>query len=92
MALGRYDDVLRSICRQVDVDPEHFFQAIARDDIKVALRRNTEELVERGGFGSPTIFVNGDDMYFGNDRMPLVRAAVIAHRAASGSASQAIRP
>lgn len=86
------DDVLRSICRQVDVDPEHFFQAIARDDIKAALRRNTEEIVERGGFGSPTMFVDGDDMYFGNDRMPLIRAAVIARRAASGAAKQASRP
>jgi hypothetical protein len=27
----------------------------------------------RRRFGSPTIFVNGDDMYFGNDRLPLVR-------------------
>ena len=26
----------------------------------------------RGGFGSPTIFIDGDDMYFGNDRLPLV--------------------
>jgi 2-hydroxychromene-2-carboxylate isomerase len=26
-------------------------------------------------FGSPTIFV-GNDMYFGNDRMPLIREAL----------------
>ena len=32
-------------------------------------------LIARGGFGSPTMFVNGDDMYFGNDRLELVRAA-----------------
>ena len=36
------------------------------------LRRNTDELIERGGFGSPTLFINRDDMYFGNDRLPLV--------------------
>ena len=29
----------------------------------------------RGGFGSPTVFV-GDSMFFGNDRLPLVRAAL----------------
>ena len=40
------------------------------------LRANTDELMARGGFGSPTMFVNGDDMYFGNDRLPLVRAAL----------------
>ena len=28
--------------------------------------------MERGGFGSPTFFVNGDDMYFGNDRIQLL--------------------
>ena len=27
----------------------------------------------RGGFGSPTIFVDKTDMYFGNDRLPLIR-------------------
>jgi 2-hydroxychromene-2-carboxylate isomerase len=32
--------------------------------------------MRRGGFGSPTIFLNGDDMYFGNDRLPLVREAL----------------
>ena len=36
--------------------------------------------MRRGGFGSPTIFVDGADMYFGNDRLPLVREA-LARRA-----------
>ena len=35
------------------------------------------EFRTRGGFGSPTMFVGGDDMYFGNDRLELVRDAVI---------------
>ena len=30
----------------------------------------------RGGFGSPTIFIDKTDMYFGNDRLPLVREAL----------------
>jgi 2-hydroxychromene-2-carboxylate isomerase len=34
-------------------------------------------VVARGGFGSPTIFVDKTDMYFGNDRMPLIREAVL---------------
>ena len=28
-------------------------------------------VITRGGFGSPTIFVDGS-MFFGNDRLPLV--------------------
>ena len=39
-------------------------------------QRTTQELIDRGGFGSPTIFVNGEDMFFGNDRLPLVEAAL----------------
>jgi 2-hydroxychromene-2-carboxylate isomerase len=30
----------------------------------------------RGGFGSPTIFIDKTDMYFGNDRLPLIQAAL----------------
>ena len=45
-------------------------------EVKDRLRANTEEVIARGGFGSPTMFVDGDDMYFGNDRLPLVEAAL----------------
>jgi 2-hydroxychromene-2-carboxylate isomerase len=45
-----------------------------------SLRAITQELIDRGGFGSPTMFVDGDDMYFGNDRMPLIRDAVLRRR------------
>jgi 2-hydroxychromene-2-carboxylate isomerase len=36
--------------------------------------------VRRGGFGSPTLFLDGDDMYFGNDRLVLVEARLAASR------------
>jgi 2-hydroxychromene-2-carboxylate isomerase len=70
------DAVLARICAQIGIDPKAFFEAITRQDIKDGLRANAEELIRRGGFGSPTIFVAGSDMYFGNDRLPLVREAV----------------
>jgi 2-hydroxychromene-2-carboxylate isomerase len=66
------DEVLAAICRQVGLEPEAFFEAIAGQHCKDRLRENTDELIARGGFGSPTVFVDGDDMYFGNDRLPLV--------------------
>ena len=66
------DDVLAGIVREVGLDEEAFFRAIRSDEIKLRLRANTDELMARGGFGSPTLFVDGDDMYFGNDRIPLV--------------------
>ena len=36
---------------------------------------NGNNLLARGGFGTPTLLV-GDDLYFGNDRLPLVEAAL----------------
>jgi 2-hydroxychromene-2-carboxylate isomerase len=44
--------------------------------MKATLRANTDEIIARGGFGSPTMFVDGGDMYFGNDVLPLVSAAL----------------
>lgn len=44
--------------------------------VKDRLRTNTQDLIARGGYGSPSIFVNHDDMYFGNDQLPLIRRAI----------------
>ena len=74
------DDVLTAICQKAGVDPAAFFAAINEQTNKDRLRNNTDELIKRGGFGSPTIFVGGTDMYFGNDRMPLIKDAVLRGR------------
>jgi len=66
------DIVLGAICDRVGLDQREFFHAIATQYYKDLLRGNTDELIARGGFGSPTLFINGDDMYFGNDRLELV--------------------
>ena len=50
-------------------------------EMKARLRANTDELIARGGFGSPTYYVNGGDMYFGQDRLVLVREAAAKTRA-----------
>jgi 2-hydroxychromene-2-carboxylate isomerase len=70
------DAEVAEIARRVGLDSDAVLAAIATPEIKAALRANTDELIERGGFGSPSIFVDGDDLYFGNDRLPLVRAAL----------------
>jgi len=69
-------DVLRDIVAGVGLNVEDFFAKIDAPEYKQRLRDNTEELIARGGFGSPTLFVDGDDMYFGNDRLELVRDAL----------------
>lgn len=70
-------DVIADVCRAVDLNPDAILARALAQDIKDKLRANTEEVITRGGFGSPTIFVNRDDMYFGNDRLPLVEAALM---------------
>lgn len=73
--------VLTAICEKTRIDPAALLAAIEQQEIKDKLRATTQELIDRGGFGSPTMFVGGDDMYFGNDRMPLIREAVLRRRA-----------
>lgn len=65
------DDVLRDVVRAVEIDERSYFEKIASEPYKAKLRANTDELIARGGFGSPTMFVEGA-MFFGNDRLPLV--------------------
>ena len=71
------DEVVADIARGVGLDERAFMAAIARPACKERLRANTDELIERGGFGTPTMFVNGSDMYFGNDRLVLVEHALL---------------
>jgi 2-hydroxychromene-2-carboxylate isomerase len=72
------DEVLGGIVDRVGLDRDEFFGKIAAPETKAKLRANTDELIARGGFGSPTLFVNQGDMYFGNDRLVLVREALRA--------------
>ncbi|HVP28807.1 MAG TPA: 2-hydroxychromene-2-carboxylate isomerase [Myxococcota bacterium] len=86
---GRGEDigqeaVLWEIAAEVGLDPTEFCARIASPAVKERLRSDTDELVRRGGFGSPTMFVDGSDMYFGNDRLPLVREALRRARASEG--------
>jgi 2-hydroxychromene-2-carboxylate isomerase len=71
------DEVLAKIVERVGLPRAEYFAAISRPEYKERLRANTDELIARGGFGSPTMFVDGADMYFGNDRLELVRAALL---------------
>ncbi|WP_295526460.1 2-hydroxychromene-2-carboxylate isomerase [Novosphingobium sp. Chol11] len=52
----------------------------ATQPVKDRLRANTDEAIARGAYGSPTVFVEGDHMYFGNDQLPLVRQRLLGPR------------
>ena len=44
-------------------------------EVKARLKATTDEAVARGVFGAPTMFV-GDEMFFGQDRLEWVKAAL----------------
>ena len=70
------DSVLAEVCQRCGIDSKALFAGIAEQAIKDQLKANTDEVMARGGFGSPTIFLDKTDMYFGNDRLPLLRDAL----------------
>ncbi len=63
---------LIKIVKNLNVDPKKFLNFIQQQNTKDRLKNNTQELIDRGGFGSPTFFVNETDMYFGQDRITLI--------------------
>jgi 2-hydroxychromene-2-carboxylate isomerase len=71
------DGALLEAASCADVNGDLILNEIEDVAIKDRLRKNTEELIHRGGFGSPTMFVGKDDMYFGNDRLGLVKNALL---------------
>ena len=70
------DAVIADICRDTGIDPKWLFSAIAEQSVKDALRMNVDEAIARGAFGSPTMFLDDVDMYFGADRIQLLRKAM----------------
>jgi len=77
------DAVLTEVCQRAGIDPQKFFAGIGDQQIKDQLKANTDEVMARGGFGSPTIFLDKTDMYFGNDRLPLLRDALTRRQASA---------
>jgi 2-hydroxychromene-2-carboxylate isomerase len=57
-------EVIAGVAKSVGLDDADFLKRIASDEIKSRLRANVDELIER------------EDMYFGNDRLDLMRAAL----------------
>ena len=78
--------VLADLWAFTGLDKVAAIEQIERPDIREALRANTDELIRRGGYGVPTFFVGGSDMYFGNDRVELVREAVARRQVGAISA------
>ena len=69
------DGPISSVARRIGVDPEEVLSEAASPKSKQSLKFATSEAVERGVFGAPAFFV-GDEMFWGNDRLHFVEAAL----------------
>lgn len=70
------DKFLKKAVEEIGISSEGFLKFINLPETKDRLVKNTEELIKRGGFGSPTFFLDDRDMYFGNDRIQLLEKLV----------------
>jgi 2-hydroxychromene-2-carboxylate isomerase len=80
-------DVISDVLTQAGHDAARVIDASGAQEIKDDLRRRTDEAVARGVFGVPTWFVDGKELYWGQDRIHFVEGKRAAHkeRRASGS-------
>ena len=65
-------DELKAIASDLGLDGDALLEQTQNPQIKQQLIDNTSEAIERGAFGAPTFFV-GDEMFWGNDRIALLR-------------------
>ena len=70
-------EIVRSAFAGSDVPIDTILAATQDPQIKQRLIANTEAVVERGVFGSPSFFV-GDELYFGKDQLRDVEAEIEA--------------
>ncbi|WP_069863027.1 2-hydroxychromene-2-carboxylate isomerase [Pseudomonas citronellolis] len=67
--------VLGPLLAEAGFEPQALLALAADQEVKDALKANTEAAIKRGMFGAPTMFV-GDEMFFGQDRLDFVREAL----------------
>ena len=68
-------EVLAAIATEAGLDGSELLRRSEDPAVKDRLRQYTDEAVSRGAFGAPTFFV-GDEMFWGNDRLPFVGEAL----------------
>jgi 2-hydroxychromene-2-carboxylate isomerase len=70
--------LLVELCATYDVDRDRFVAELGSERVARILAQSAQEAFERGAFGVPTFFV-GSRMFWGNDRLALVRHALLGH-------------
>jgi 2-hydroxychromene-2-carboxylate isomerase len=71
--------VLRAALIESDLPTDRLFELVQIQEVKDALLAETQRAVDRGTFGSPTFFVDGE-IYFGKDKLRDVEEAIAARK------------
>jgi 2-hydroxychromene-2-carboxylate isomerase len=73
-------NVLRAALEESGLDAQRLLELSQQPNVKEQLQANTTKSVERGTFGAPTFFVDGE-IYFGKDRLRDVEDAILRFKA-----------
>ena len=68
-------EVVARVLSAAGLDADSLMALSQDPEVKAELARSTEEAVERGAFGAPTLYLEGA-MYFGQDRLDFVEEAL----------------
>jgi 2-hydroxychromene-2-carboxylate isomerase len=68
-------DVVTEVLGSAELNVSVILASTQDPDVKAALIQNTAAAVQRGLFGAPTMFVEGE-MFFGQDRLQFVESAI----------------
>ena len=79
------DAACAGLAREAGLDQDAFHRVLAQPETAARLAATVEEAAARGVFGVPS-FVLGAEIYFGNDRLPLLRHALL-HGPTAGPAA-----
>ncbi|KAA0983165.1 2-hydroxychromene-2-carboxylate isomerase [Pseudomonas sp. ANT_J12] len=63
------------VLTQKGFDPNEVLALTADEEVKAALKDNTEKAVQRGVFGAPSMFID-NQLFFGQDRLDFVAEAL----------------
>jgi 2-hydroxychromene-2-carboxylate isomerase len=69
------DAPISAVARRTGAEPEEVLEGAASPGAKQDLKDATSEALQRGVFGAPAFFL-GDEMFWGNDRLHFVEAAL----------------
>ena len=70
------DTVLNQLCASLNIVSAWLFSRISDPQTKQQLHDNVDEAISRGAFGTPTMYLDRVDMYFGVDRLQLLKLAM----------------